>query len=244
MNTHDRSRTAAAAAATAVLLLGAAGPSPATAAVTVRDVGDAVDPLAPVLAFVTLLAWGLVGWLVAAVVTTAGGHLPGRSGRALAALARRSAPAAVRRTIEVTLGLTVAVGALTTPAAADPGPPEPAPAVAPPGLDWGGRSAGSPLQTAAVPAGRATAPDLDWASPTDSPPSPVGSRPAESIVVRPGDTLWDLAEADLQGRTGAAPADAQVAAAWPRWWAANRDAVGADPHLLHPGTRLTPPAGG
>jgi nucleoid-associated protein YgaU len=64
------------------------------------------------------------------------------------------------------------------------------------------------------------------------------------VVVQPGDTLWDLAEADLQARTGAAPADAQVASAWPSWWAANRDAVGADPDLLHPGTSLRRPAGG
>ena len=62
--------------------------------------------------------------------------------------------------------------------------------------------------------------------------------------VGPGDTLWCLAEAALQASTGTQPTDRQVAQAWPSWWAANRDAVGADPDLLHPGTSLRRPAGG
>jgi nucleoid-associated protein YgaU len=35
--------------------------------------------------------------------------------------------------------------------------------------------------------------------------------------------------------------NAQIAQAWPRWWSANRAAVGADPDLIHPGLSLTPP---
>jgi len=62
--------------------------------------------------------------------------------------------------------------------------------------------------------------------------------------VQPRDTLWDLAEAELQARTGTPPADSQVAQAWPTWWAANRDAVGPDPHLLLPGTALQAPSAG
>jgi hypothetical protein len=33
-----------------------------------------------------------------------------------------------------------------------------------------------------------------------------------------------------------------VARTWPRWYAANRDAIGPDPDLLRPGTVLHPPA--
>ena len=57
------------------------------------------------------------------------------------------------------------------------------------------------------------------------------------VVVRPGDTLWALAARSLP-----APAtDAERAAEWPRWWAANREVVGDDPDLLLPGQRLAAP---
>jgi nucleoid-associated protein YgaU len=65
---------------------------------------------------------------------------------------------------------------------------------------------------------------------------------ADSVVVQPGDSLWGLAEQALQERQQAAPTDSQVAAAWPAWWSANREAVGDDPDLLLPGTVLQPPA--
>ena len=35
--------------------------------------------------------------------------------------------------------------------------------------------------------------------------------------------------------------DAEVARAWPRWYAANRDVIGPDPDLLHPGMVLAIP---
>jgi nucleoid-associated protein YgaU len=56
--------------------------------------------------------------------------------------------------------------------------------------------------------------------------------------VRPGDSLWLIASRDL-GK-GATPA--QIAAAWPRWYAENRDTIGPDPALLLPGQRLLAPA--
>ena len=60
------------------------------------------------------------------------------------------------------------------------------------------------------------------------------------MTVRRGDTLWDLAARGL----GPAASDAEIAAEWPRWYAANRDVVGADPDLLLPGQQLLAPAGG
>jgi nucleoid-associated protein YgaU len=64
------------------------------------------------------------------------------------------------------------------------------------------------------------------------------------VVVRPGDSLWSLAEAALRRDGTGAPTTRQVAQAWPRWWAANREAVGDDPDLLLPGTVLRPPPDG
>ena len=52
-----------------------------------------------------------------------------------------------------------------------------------------------------------------------------------------GDTLWSIAAR----RLGEGATDAEVAAAWPRWYAANRDVVGPDPDLLLPGQVLHAP---
>lgn len=60
----------------------------------------------------------------------------------------------------------------------------------------------------------------------------------DEMVVRRGDTLWHIAARSL----GPGAAVAEIAAEWPRWWRANRDAIGADPDLLVPGTRLHAPA--
>lgn len=59
-------------------------------------------------------------------------------------------------------------------------------------------------------------------------------------MVRPGDTLWGIAAADLQ-RTGSGTSTWQVAEHWPRWYAENRDLIGADPNLIIPGTILRAP---
>ena len=58
------------------------------------------------------------------------------------------------------------------------------------------------------------------------------------VVVHRGDTLWDIAARHL----GDQATDQDVAEAWPRWYAANRDVIGDDPDLLHPGQRLVVPA--
>lgn len=60
----------------------------------------------------------------------------------------------------------------------------------------------------------------------------------EQVVVRRGDTLWDLASRHL----GPAASDAEIAASWPRWYEANAATIGADPDLLLPGQVLRPPS--
>ena len=65
-----------------------------------------------------------------------------------------------------------------------------------------------------------------------------GAYPEEAVVVRRGDTLWDIAARHL----GPAATDAEIARAWPHWFTANRAVIGADPDRLSPGQRLFPPA--
>jgi nucleoid-associated protein YgaU len=56
-------------------------------------------------------------------------------------------------------------------------------------------------------------------------------------VVKPGDSLWTIAAAEL----GPAASDDAIAARWPQWYAANRQLIGPDPNVIHPGQVLNPP---
>lgn len=74
-------------------------------------------------------------------------------------------------------------------------------------------------------------------------PSPglSGARPEpRSVIVRPGDTLWEIASRDL--RPGADTA--AISAAWHELYALNRSLIGPDPDLIHPGLRLRLPSAG
>lgn len=204
----------AAGATLSALLLASTPPAAALRLLTAPDAGD---PTGAVVGGAALLAWSLAGWLLLTVAATTAGHLPGVAGRACSRVARRIAPGAVRRAVEVALGLAVtgAVLGAGPAAAASPSRPGDTPAPAAISLDWGAQP---PIAAPAV-----------LPAPTTAP-----------VVVSPGDSLWSIAEHDL-ART-APPSDADVAAAWPAWWAANRDVIGPDPHLLQPGTSLVPPA--
>jgi nucleoid-associated protein YgaU len=70
-------------------------------------------------------------------------------------------------------------------------------------------------------------------------PAPAAGSPSRAhVTVVPGDTLWSIAAQHL---AGPAP-DRSVAAAWPRWYAANRSVIGPDPDLLAVGLVLEAPA--
>jgi nucleoid-associated protein YgaU len=70
-------------------------------------------------------------------------------------------------------------------------------------------------------------------------PAAVTARPVRQTV-RPGDTLWSL----TAERLGPDATTAEIAAAWPRLYAANRDLIGPDPAHIEPGQHLTlPPEG-
>ncbi|WP_243057986.1 LysM peptidoglycan-binding domain-containing protein [Nocardioides sp. SR21] len=68
--------------------------------------------------------------------------------------------------------------------------------------------------------------------------APVHVRTAEQVVVRPGDTLWELAAADLG--PGADPVE--IDARWREIYARNRSVIGPDPDLIEPAQRLRLPA--
>jgi nucleoid-associated protein YgaU len=70
-------------------------------------------------------------------------------------------------------------------------------------------------------------------------PATGGPTSGAEVVVLRGDSLWSIAARHL----GPDATTAQIAAEWPRWWSANRDVIGPDPDLIHPGQRLQPPPG-
>jgi len=182
------------------------------------DLGDA--------GFDSLLVWGCAAaaaavtgwlWLVATLVTLdAARGLP---------TARRGVPVALRRALLVLCGAALTSG-LAAPAMA--GGTMSTGAVAPAQLLTGLRL---PERAAVTPA----------AHPDRAPQPTVGqATPETTVVVAPGDTLWDLAAERLGPHHG----DDKTAAAWRALYALNRDLIGPDPGLIEPGQRLVlPPTG-
>lgn len=183
------------------------------------------------------ILWFLAAWLAVGIAGTVLSRLPGAIGRGCAAMSRLLLPGAVRRIVAGSVGLGVLLAPLpvalnsTTAAAAQVS----APVAALPSPVWPG--------TDATPAPPHRSPPAPRAAPPPRPPAPQHSHPTPAhdadrgAVVRPGDCLWLIAARRLG--PGADPSD--VAAAWPRWYAANRDRIGADPALIRPGQRLIAP---
>lgn len=138
----------------------------------------------------------------------------------------------------VPTGTTAAPAATVAPAdgTATPRPAAPASPTAPP-------AAPAPSGTGAEPApllvGASSAPATPPSAPEPAPSLAAPTAGAGTVVVRPGDTLWDLAAA----RLGGSPTNAAVQDAWPQWYAANRDVIGVDPDVLRPGQVLVVPDG-
>jgi nucleoid-associated protein YgaU len=150
-------------------------------------------------------------------------QVPGTLGRAATGLGAALRPGLGRRVVATVLGLGAPALAVVATS-----PPATAAALAPaPG---------------ALPLG-AQHPDSSTAVAHRSTPATSGDglRPAgtarETVVVRAGDTLWDIARRHLPRSASSA----DVARAWPRWYAVNRAVIGPDPALLRPGTRLRSP---
>jgi nucleoid-associated protein YgaU len=93
-----------------------------------------------------------------------------------------------------------------------------------------GNAATAPITTRAIPATPA---------PSSAPRATAAVEPGE-YVVQPGDSLWAIACRHLEAR-GDAPTNTRVDEFWRAIWASNRSAIGDDPDLIFPGTRLTIP---
>ncbi len=213
-------------AATAAALAKLGGRTLGTAWSEVLAPGPAsLDQLAAALAGTAVA--GLAGWLALGLVAAAAsalctttGRTAGRAARLVGGLSRRTAPVALRRLVAALLGAGMVLGTAGPALASGPGRL--------PG------AAAPPAVGAVQPAG-----DLDptWAG--DRLPGPRTRAPlGDEVVVRRGDTLWDLAARQL----GPGAGTARIAAEWPRWYAANRALIGPDPDRLEPGQRLRVPA--
>src|SRR4029077_11188146 len=203
--------------------------------------------------------WVVCVWLGLALLSVLAGALPGTAGMIARSFASAAVPAILRRAVAGALG----VGILVAPAAAlaspVPSPTSSARTASPalpsplPAPSWPSARAGSAQPTIATPGWPNTAPIPRPPDATTPPAARDDRRPAthpapresrrnppaanESVVVRPGDSLWVIAAA----RLGRPASDHQVAVAWPWWYVANRVEIGSDPNLIEPGQILHAP---
>jgi hypothetical protein len=165
-------------------------------------------------ALVRVCAWvatAVTVWLWVGATLVATDAARGRPGP------RRGVPEVIRRGVLVLCGVAVTAGLATPALAAGGSAPEPGVLA---GLRLPERIAVSRVPAAARPA----------------PPPPAD----DHVVVRPGDSLWSIAER----RLGPGATADETARAWPLLYAANREVVGPDPGLLEPGQRLVVPREG
>jgi LysM domain len=161
---------------------------------------------------------GCAAWLWLASTLTAADAARGRKPR------HRGVPGAVRRMVLVACGVAL-VGGLGAPAHAGDG-------------SGASRIEGLPLPdraTTATHVSRVFARAASHQSSLHRAGAPAAH--PEVVVVRPGDTLWDLARAGLPPDTD----DATVAARVGEIHRANRAVIGADPDLIRPDQRLRMP---
>lgn len=227
-----------------------------------RTVAGAPAPDALVATVVLAL-----GALAAAVLTAGCAMLAlsscatacGRRWRRTETLASRLVPVVLRRALTVGLGTGLALGFGTTALADEvdvgwevttgsstqaqsesPVPPAAAPASteesAPASGHAGAAHPGVPVvSSVVVPTVAPAGADTPSGVPPTTPPDPT---PRATVTVQRGDSLWSIT-ADL---LPAGATEARIGATWPLLYAANRDVVGTDPGLIHPGDVLTVPA--
>lgn len=173
--------------------------------------GWTVDRLVVDGAACTLMA--VAAWLAAVVVLNITGAVVTKRSSALDLLAQRITPRRVRRCVLGVCGLAMSAPGFATTAGADDATANGSSV----------RSSGSPPEVISL----------------DGLPLPDLPSPAPLLLVRPGDSLWVIAEREL--RPGAT--DRAVVASVAALYAANRLTIGDNPNLIFPGQRLTAPGG-
>lgn len=238
----------------AVVLLRVAGPS-VDELIRFDDMPHRLS-VAPETALTQLAAagaWLVLLWLAVGWLAVWGGRARGRAGRMSRGVAAVLVPRVLRGVLEGGVGLSVvlssapalaATSAASTPVAATPVAATSVAATSAPRADQLPASLPSldrdpttDLKLAPLPA--VPAPMLAPETTTGADPVTRGRHPTEppEVVVRRGDCLWSVVSRAL----GPEADEAAVARAWPRWYAANRAVIGADPDLLLPGQRLVVP---
>jgi hypothetical protein len=244
--------------------------SPVTLLRDLGDLGRSwADPVAPVLAVIALLTDTLIAYVLVVLLLHSLCMLPGFMGRFAGRLMSLVAPATVQRLLELLVGgaLLAQVALATAPGAppghrwggsdlastaslAVSGSVGPASlgglATTRQGEGWLRWPLDSMEPAGARPTSRRSAAPLPpWlgGGPSNTAPSHgdegnAGGTAAPGHVVEVGDTLWDIAAARLA--PGERPA-ANVHRYWRQIYRANRSAIGADPDLILPGTRLDVP---
>jgi nucleoid-associated protein YgaU len=180
------------------------------------------------------LLWCVAAWLAVGLLAVAAAQLPGAAGRLAWAASRALLPRAVYRLAAGATGLGVLlapVAAGAQPGAAPTPAPSPTAAATLPAPSWPASNApASNAPASNAPASNAPA--------SGDAPQTDGTQPdAAHVTVQAGDSLWRIAATHL----GADATSAQIAEAWPRWYAANRAVIGADPALIRPGQVLSAP---
>jgi hypothetical protein len=207
----------------------------------------------------TAALWLVALWLAIGLAALALTTAPGRVGRGAGQLARQLLPAVVMRAVAGTAGIGVLIAPVAAAAdAASNGPGNAGAAATAQVLPSWPTDAGSlpairiswPTDRAARPASEQPpipTPSLPM-SPTPDPsvadharaaiPAPDPSTLEADVLVRPGDSLWLIAAQ----RLGPDCSEAEIADAWPRWYAANERAIGPDPSVIQPGHVLHAPS--
>jgi nucleoid-associated protein YgaU len=180
------------------------------------------------------LLWLVALWVAAGLAAAAVSLLPGPLGRLGFAVARRLTPIAVRRVLATAAGTSILLSpaaALAAPATGGPPAPTATSSVLPP-IGW-------PTDPPPATSPARPAPSASRSGPvvTEQHAAPGSLPTASRVMVHAGDSLWSI----VGRRLGPASSAARIQAEWPRWYAANRPLIGADPNLLQPGTSLQAP---
>jgi LysM repeat protein len=213
------------------------------------------DPVVMVLALMGLLAEALAGYVLVVLALRWLSVLPGAAGRLAGRVSLLVTPAVGRRALDLLVGGTLLAQATLAAAPATPAgqrTPGPGSALAMSSSSQVaviGPAAGSDgiLAQAVLASARRRRP-TDESEPGPARPTPrrsaaplppwLGGGPSNVVpghTVEAGDTLWGIAAAHLP------PSERSVGRIdryWRQVYRANRPVVGADPDLIHPGTRL------
>jgi nucleoid-associated protein YgaU len=199
------------------------------------DVDDILGALANV-AGLAVVAW----WVLSMILATSAAVLEKVGSRRAAAAVGQCCPAFMRRLAMAALSVQLLSAPVANAAVLPAGPASVPAQEAAISAAW--RPTGEePMQAPELqPHWRPLAPVTDPGLVAVQPVRAVQSvsQPSGEVTVHAGDTLWDIAAREL----GPAATDVDVALHWPRWYQANKAAIGQNPDVLLPGQILKSPS--